>query len=167
MGGEEAKMDVRNKSWRRLSVRQWAEILGIPYPSIRHARNLGQFPGSGLQHGLGLASARVARTRGASLEQAFNLAGYIYGLSVADIEGRFAAGATHVLMLGEKVMCRLVPPEAVLNNPVVMEHLPLAWQQGLTPVLLNIEAIWKAILEAVAKLDAPAGQTCGQAARTQ
>jgi hypothetical protein len=146
-------MSERTNGDRRLGLKQWATLLDIPFGSIKFARRHGQFPTGSLPEGLGVAAARAARTRGASLEQAGNLLGYLSGLSVDALERRFAAGCTHVLMMGEKVLCRLVPPEAVIQNKTVQDNLPAAWAAGLTPTLIDVGAIWRRIKEEVAKLD--------------
>jgi hypothetical protein len=151
----------------RLSLDTWAPILGIPVDSLKFARRHGQFPTGSLPEGLGVASARACRARGASLEAAGNLLGYISGLSVEALERIFGAGRTHALVVGKLVLPKLVRPDDVIQNETVRGCLPAAWAQGLYPALINIEAIWRAILAAVAKLDTPAGRNCPQVTRTQ
>jgi hypothetical protein len=151
----------------RLSLHTWSRLLDIPLGSLKFARLHGQIPTGSLPEGLGVAAARAARTRGASLEAAGNLMGYVSGLSVEALERTFSSGRTHVLLVGQMVLPRLLKPADVLNNPEVVNNLPAAWAAGLTPVLLDIQAIWLRILEEVRKLDGAAKETCPQVKQTQ
>lgn len=102
---------------------------------------------------LGIRTARTARSVGADLRQAGAFLEYLASLSVAQLERHFARGKRYALVFNGRVFPTLVHQESVTENPVVQEALPDAWAAGLAPVLIDVQAIWNRLKEAIAALD--------------
>lgn len=106
-----------------------------------------------LPQAMALLVGKALRTHGVVRREFKAAMLYFWLMPQNELLAKFAEGRTHLLVVGERCLPRLVGADAIANN----EHIPyqLLAQLGVRAWGLNIKTIWDNVQEAVAKLPEP------------
>jgi len=102
---------------------------------------------------LAIAIGRSLRATGASLAIAGDITEFLTSLSHENLSSAFAAGRTHIMIAGDKVLPRLLPLDAIKDNPGITEAAAQAREDGIDVVAVAVVDIKGAYDRLCSKLE--------------
>jgi hypothetical protein len=148
---------------------QLCALTGLPIGTLKRLRSQGSvlaaLPGQrgrghsdlwAVEQALALAVARGLRSCGCVAVDAEAVLRYFWDFSAKDLERAFKAGRTHLVLVvtaqGTHCLPKLVSRNDILGNQHSNDQKVLAMHSGLKPSALDVQAIWRFLLEQAAEV---------------